>query len=129
MDLVVNATSLSRSGLSDFLLQRVSAVVLGLYALCIVGFLIVNPDVDQIRWVQYMTSPVMLIFGTLAILSFAVHAWIGMWTVGTDYLSEHKMGKHASFWRLLYQVFVVVIVFTYLLFGLGILWRLPAILL
>lgn len=127
MDLVVNATSLSRSGLSDFLLQRITAVVLGLYALCIVGFLVANPDVDQIRWVQYMTSPVMLIFGTLAILSFAVHAWIGMWTVGTDYLSEHKMGRHASLLRLLYQCFVVLVVLTYLLFGLGVLWRLPAI--
>lgn len=125
--MVVNATSFSRSGLTDFLLQRVTAVVLGLYALCIIGFLVANPDVDQIRWVRYMTSPVMLVFGTLTILSFAVHAWIGMWTVGTDYLSEHKMGKYASLVRLLYQGFVVLVVFTYLLIGLGVLWRLPAI--
>ena len=127
MDLVVNATSFSRSGLSDFLLQRVTAIVLGLYALCIVGFLIANPDLDQIQWVSYMTSPAMLVFGTLAILSFAIHVWIGMWTVGTDYLSEHKMGKHASFLRLLYQGVVVLLVFSYLLLGLGVLWRLPAI--
>ena len=37
--LVTNVASFGRSGLADFVLQRVSAVVVGLYALCLVGFL------------------------------------------------------------------------------------------
>ncbi len=120
--MVVSATSLSRSGLTDFLLQRVSAVVLGLYGLCIVGFLVFNPDVDQAGWIRYMTSPPMLAFGTLAIVELGVHAWIGMWTVGTDYLNEHKIGKYATVIRLLYQSIVVLVVFIYFVWGLGVLW-------
>ena len=41
--MVKSATSLTRSGLSDFLLQRVTAIVLGLYTVCVVGFLVVTP--------------------------------------------------------------------------------------
>ena len=36
--MVTSATSLTRSGLSDFVVQRVSAVILALYTLCVVGF-------------------------------------------------------------------------------------------
>ena len=123
--MVVSATSLSRSGLTDFLLQRVSAIVLGLYGLCIVGFLLANPEVDYDAWVQYMASPVMLLFGTLSIVSLGVHAWIGMWTIGTDYLSEHKMGRRAVFLRLIYQGLVALSIVVYLLVGLAILWQFP----
>lgn len=123
--MVVSATSLSRSGLADFLLQRVSAVILGLYGLCIVGFLLVNPDTDYDAWVQYVASPVMLVFGTLSLVSLGIHAWIGMWTIGTDYLSEHKMGRHAVFLRLMYQGVTALLIFVYLLVGLAVLWQLP----
>ena len=43
--MVTNVTSFSRSGLSDFLIQRFSAVILGLYALCVVSFFVVNPNI------------------------------------------------------------------------------------
>ena len=42
---VTNVTSFGRSGLSDFVIQRVTAVVIALYVLCIAGFFIVNPNV------------------------------------------------------------------------------------
>ena len=120
--MVVNATSLSRSGLSDFLLQRLTAVVIGLYCLCIVGFLLLNPNPSYAMWMAYQSSGVMLVFSTLTILAICIHAWIGMWTVGTDYLSENQLGKRATFWRLTYQYIVVLAIFGYGLWGIAMLW-------
>ena len=36
--MVMQALSFSRSGLTDFVIQRVSAVILGAYSLCLLGF-------------------------------------------------------------------------------------------
>ena len=35
---VTNVTSLTRSGLSDFVIQRVSAVIMAVYTLCVLGW-------------------------------------------------------------------------------------------
>jgi len=82
--MVKSATSLTRSGLSDFLLQRVTAIVLGLYTVCVVGFLVVTPGVSYEQWLAYQGSGAMRLFSTLAVLATAGHAWVGMWTIGTD---------------------------------------------
>ena len=45
--MVKNVTSLSRSGLSDFVLQRFSAAVMALYTLCVLGFFLVTPELSH----------------------------------------------------------------------------------
>jgi len=91
--LVTSITSFGRSGLSDFLLQRASAVVLGLYALCVVSWLLLNPQAsyEELGW--YFGSLPMRLFSTLALFSLLAHAWIGMWTVGTDYIRKLMFGR------------------------------------
>lgn len=120
--LVVNVTSLSRSGVADFLLQRVSAVFLVVYAGCIVWCVLVHPDLEYAQWVAFMHSPVMLILGTLTLLSWGIHAWIGMWTVGTDYLNEHHIGKFATVIRVVYQFGVISLIVVYFVLGFIIIW-------
>ncbi|MHC9036599.1 succinate dehydrogenase, hydrophobic membrane anchor protein, partial [Cobetia marina] len=41
--MVNNITNFSRSGLSDWVLQRVSAVVLAAYSVFMVGYLLLHP--------------------------------------------------------------------------------------
>lgn len=120
--MVVNATSFSRSGVADFLLQRVSAVVLTVYVGCIVWFVLSHPSLDYTHWLAFMRSPAMLIFGTLTLLSWGIHAWIGMWTVGTDYLNEHHLGKFATVLRLVYQFGVSSLIVVYFVLGFIVIW-------
>ena len=120
--LVVSATSFSRSGVADFLLQRVSAVVLAVYSGCIVWCVLVHPDLEYADWVAYVRSPAMVLLGTLLLLSWGIHSWIGMWTVGTDYLNEHHIGKFATVIRLVYQFGVISLIVVYLVLGLVIIW-------
>ena len=121
--MVTNVTSLGRSGLSDFVLQRVSAVILAAYALCITGFFVVT-DVDHASLVGFFSTSAMTVFTTLAVVSFAVHAWIGMWTIGTDYIQVHHVGGIATVLRIVYQFACLAIIFLFLLWTLSTVWSL-----
>jgi len=122
--MVKNVTSFSRSGLSDFVFQRVSAAIMALYTLCVLGFFLANPELTYIDLVSYFGSAPMLVFSTLLVLSTAAHAWIGMWTVGTDYIREHYFGAHATAFRLFYQAGCVAIIFGYVVWALQLFWSL-----
>jgi len=120
---VTNVTSFGRSGLSDFVVQRVSAVIIALYALCIVGFFLLNPGVSYETLAGYFGSLPMKMFSTLAVFATAAHAWIGMWTVGTDYIRGHYFGARATAIRIVYQFGCLFILFVYVLWALQIFWR------
>jgi succinate dehydrogenase / fumarate reductase membrane anchor subunit len=122
--MVKNVLSLSRSGLSDFVIQRVTAMILTLFVLCVVGFFIANPGMDYVTLRAYFASTPMKIFSILAVLATVAHAWIGMWTVGTDYIREHYFGAHATSFRVVYQLGCLLILFVYALWGINIFWSL-----
>jgi len=117
-----SATSFSRSGLSDWLIQRVSAYILGAYFLFIVGYLLCNKGVDFSTWYALMSCTAMRIFTLLAILALAAHAWVGLWTVFTDYITERQMGPKAAVIRLVFQTGMALSVFVYVVWGIQILW-------
>ncbi len=121
--MVTNVTSFSRSGLSDFVVQRVTAVVIAMYVLCLTGFFVANPAVDFDTLRSFFGSLPMRMFSTLAVLATAAHAWIGMWTVGTDYLRAHYFGRRATVVRIVYQFAVIGVLFIYTLWALQIFWR------
>lgn len=122
--MVTNVTSLTRSGLADFVVQRVSAVVIALYALCVFGFYLVNADLTHVQLVRYFSSTPMVLFSTLTVLATAAHAWIGMWTIGTDYIGPHYFGAHALTFRLLYQSACALVIFVYVVWALQLFWSL-----
>ncbi|MEJ2088154.1 MAG: succinate dehydrogenase, hydrophobic membrane anchor protein [Gammaproteobacteria bacterium] len=122
--MVTNVTSLTRSGLSDFVVQRVTAVVLTLYTLCVVGFFLVNPGMTYERLVGYFSSTPIVLFSTLMVLSTAAHAWIGMWTIGTDYIRDHYFGRHSTAFRMVYQGGCLMILFIYVVWALQLFWSL-----
>ena len=117
-----SATNFSRSGVSDWILQRVSAVILAVYFVVIIGWLIFASEVSYSTWHDFMTCTVMRIFSLWAIVSLAAHAWIGMWTVFTDYLTVRQMGSKASFIRLFAQIGMALVIFVYVVWGIMILW-------
>jgi succinate dehydrogenase / fumarate reductase membrane anchor subunit len=65
-----------------------------------------------------------VIFSTLAVLSTAAHAWIGMWTIGTDYIRDHYFGRHSTAFRMVYQAGCLMILFLYVVWGLDLFWSL-----
>ena len=120
--MVKNITNLSRSGLYDWMLQRVSAIILAAYTLFIGGFLLTTPDVDYQQWSDLFEQTWVRIFTLLTILSIAAHAWIGMWTVTTDYLNSRALGSKSVLIRFPVQLVCFVVVFSYIVWGIQILW-------
>lgn len=122
--MVTNATSFARSGLADFIIQRITAVIIGVYAVVVVLFFIANPNVDHGELTAWFGSFGMQVSTTAAVLSTAAHAWIGLWTVGTDYLLPGHIGSSATAVRFIYQLGCIVILFVYVLWAMNLVWSL-----
>jgi len=118
--MVTSVTSFGRSGLSDWLVQRVSSVILLAYFVCIGGSLL--GGTNFLEWKAMFDQTGMRIFTLLTILSLAAHAWIGMWAVGTDYITERLMGAKGNVLRLAYQIGCNLVIFIYVIWGIQILW-------
>jgi len=120
--MVTQVLSLTRSGLADFVVQRLTAVILALYAFCVLGFFLVTP-VNYEALTGYFWSTPMQAFSTLATLSIAAHGWIGMWTIGTDYLRPAHIGAAATTVRFAYQLICLLALFVYLIWSLRLIWH------
>ncbi len=120
--MVTSVTGLSRSGVADWLIQRVSAVILGVYFIGLLGYLLLNPDLDYAQWQALFSSTWMRIASLLALVSLCAHAWVGLWTISTDYLTVAMIGKYANVLRFLFQAACILLIFIYLVWGIQILW-------
>ncbi|UVW33825.1 succinate dehydrogenase, hydrophobic membrane anchor protein [SAR92 clade bacterium H455] len=120
--MVTNVTSLGRSGLSDWLIARVSAYVMTAYLIFIVGYLMLTPELNYTQWAALNSSLPMRMFSLLTILSIAAHAWIGMWCVLTDYITVRLIGPKATALRIIFQLGMIAITLLYVIWAIDILW-------
>ena len=120
--MVTNATNFSRSGLSDWIIQRFSAVILAAYTLFVLAVLLSMPELNYESWREVFSKNSVRLFSVIALLALGGHTWVGMWTVGTDYLTDRQLGGKGTFIRLIYQSFCVLLIAVYLLWGIQIFW-------
>jgi succinate dehydrogenase / fumarate reductase, membrane anchor subunit len=122
--MVTSVTSFGRSGLYDWLIQRVGGVVMAAYLVFIVAYLATNPDLTYEQWQSLFGQLWVRVFSFVTLLSFIAHAWIGLWAVLTDYLTVRLMGDKATVLRVLAQVVLGGVSVTYLIWGIEIIWGL-----
>lgn len=102
-------------GLRDWLVQRVSAVVMALYSVFIVVYLLLQPRFDYDTWIEMFSSQTIRTLTLLFLLSLYYHAWIGVRDIVMDYV------KPASI-RLVIHVLVVLALLLYVIWSVEILW-------
>ena len=110
------------SGASDWLVQRISALILGCYFLTLVGFFLYSEEINFSVWTGFFNNIFIKIFTMLAILCAGLHGWIGMWTVGGDYLQEHHFGPIAGPIRRAYLGLCIVLACAYVVLATFIVW-------
>lgn len=110
-----NITSLTQNGLRDWLIQRVSAIILGIYSIFILIFLAGTHPVTFDAWHALFHSGVVKAFTFIALISLVGHSWIGLWTVFTDYVKPYLL-------RVTLEVSLVIALLVYLAWGIVILW-------
>lgn len=113
--MVRNVAGLGSTGLRDWLVQRVSAVIIGLYSLYLLGFLWFHPALQFADWQGLFQLQWFRMFTLLTVVSVVGHAWVGMWTVATDYL-------HPVSVRLVFEVAVILALLVYLAWAIEIVW-------
>lgn len=102
-------------GLRDWLVQRISAVVMALYALFITGYALAQPHLDYDSWTRMFSSNILRSFTLLAMLALYYHAWIGVRDIVMDYVKPAGV-------RLVIHVLVILALILYFFWSVQILW-------
>lgn len=102
-------------GLRDWLVQRVTAVVMAVYTVFMAGCLLLGDHAGYAGWKQIFASTGAKTFTLLFLLSVFYHAWIGVRDIVMDYV------KPASI-RLMIHVLVILALVLYVIWSVQILW-------
>lgn len=113
--MLISITTLNASGLRDWFVQRVTAVLLASYAILMATFIIKHSPMSYDVWHVFFSQTWVKIFTVFILFSLLFHAWIGMWIVSTDYLKKACV-------RITLQVVGIFALFASLLIGVMIVW-------
>jgi succinate dehydrogenase / fumarate reductase, membrane anchor subunit len=102
-------------GLRDWLIQRITAVVMAVYCVTMAGYLLMQPYLDYDVWTALFSSQTVRTFSLLFLLSLFYHAWVGIRDIVMDYV------KPASV-RLVIHVLVILALLLYVIWSVEILW-------
>jgi len=113
--MVGRVASGARYGIKDWLIQRLSAVVMVVYTLFMVGYLWWRPVSDFADWQQLFHSLPIRLFSLLFLFSLFLHAWLGMRDIFMDYI-------HPTLIRLGLHTLVILALVAYAAWAIQILW-------
>tara|TARA_Y100000814_G_scaffold52936_1_gene32898 strand:- start:1329 stop:1697 length:369 start_codon:yes stop_codon:yes gene_type:complete len=113
---------LRHRGVLEWVIQRVSAVLLALYSVGIISFLITHPNLDFESWNALHETQSVRVFSLLTLLGLCAHMWIGMWTVITDYLTPLHLGASANTVKGLCQIVIITLIIFYAIWGTFVFW-------
>ncbi len=102
-------------GWRDWLVQRISAVVMALYTLLLVILLLWNGGLDYEAWKAIFAHSLFRLATFVFMLSLLWHAWIGVRNISMDYLKPIPV-------RLTFQCVVVALLVAYAGWTIQVLW-------
>ncbi|HEV8095219.1 MAG TPA: succinate dehydrogenase, hydrophobic membrane anchor protein [Burkholderiales bacterium] len=103
-------------GLRDWLAQRITAVVMGVYSVILVALLLSGGPVDYAAWKALFAQGWMRVATLLFAVSVAWHMWVGVRDILMDYVRPDGA-------RLALQVLTLLTIAAYLAWTIQILWR------
>ncbi|UAJ66151.1 succinate dehydrogenase, hydrophobic membrane anchor protein [Candidatus Schneideria nysicola] len=82
-----NESALKIKGSYEWLLMRVTALIICAYLLYLLIFLS-KGGITYEDWYSFFSLSITKIFTSFSIFAIVLHAWIGMWQVITDYIQS-----------------------------------------
>ena len=76
-------------GLKDWLIQRITAVIMLFYTIFLIIVLLLLPK-DYSNWQKFFSNFIVELFTQITFLALVMHAWIGVRDIWMDYI------KHAG---------------------------------
>jgi len=102
-------------GLRDWLIQRITAILMALYSVSITGYLLMHPNLDYNNWTGLFSGQTVRTFTLLFLLSLFYHAWVGIRDIVMDYVNSAAA-------RLTVHVLVILALLLYAMWSVEILW-------
>jgi len=102
-------------GLRDWLIQRITAVVMAVGSVAMAGYLLLQPHLNYDIWIALFSSQTVCAFTLLFLLSLFYHAWIGIRDIVMDYVKPAGV-------RLVIHVLVILALLFYTIWSVQILW-------
>jgi len=102
-------------GLSDWLMQRITGVVITLYVLLLLGILLFKPGMDLQGWSELFGRTAFRLVTFAALVSVFLHAWVGMRNILMDYAKPTSV-------RLALQTIVICALIAYSGWTIQVLW-------
>ncbi len=99
----------------DWLLQRLTAVVMAVYTVLLLAIVLWNGGIDYPLWTQLFAHAGFKLASFLFMVALLYHAWIGMRDILMDYIKPAGT-------RLLLETVTVVVLIAYLGWTLQLLW-------
>ena len=104
-----------KRGFRDWVIQRVTAVFLAFYFAYLLAVLFLQHDAGYQYWNTLFSNTWLKVLSVIALLAIAWHAWIGLWTVLTDYVKSVPL-------RRFLEVLICASFFVYIVWGMWLLW-------
>ncbi len=102
-------------GLRDWLIQRITAILMAVYFVVLAAYLLMQPDFGYDAWTGLFSSLAVRTFTLLFMLSLFYHAWVGIRDIVMDYVKSAAV-------RLVIHVLVVLALLLYAIWSVEILW-------
>ena len=102
-------------GLKDWLIQRLTAVVMAVYTLLVLGVALWNGGIDYALWTALFANRAFKLASFLFIVALLYHAWIGARDIYMDYIKPTGL-------RLFLEALSVVLLVAYLGWAMQLLW-------
>ena len=109
------ATVGAHYGLTDWLAQRVTAIVMTVYVLLLLGVVLWNGGLDYATWRSLFANGAFKVATFLFMAALVYHAWVGAREIYMDYVKPVGV-------RLALQVITIVALVAYLGWTIQILW-------
>ena len=113
--MVSHTASGAHYGLRDWLMQRITAVIMAVFVISLAGFFIWHTPLQFSDWKQLFRHDAMRYFTLLFFLSLYLHAWVGIRDILMDY-------AHSTLLRLALHSVVIVLLIIYFMWTVRILW-------
>ena len=84
--MVKSVLGVNHQGLTDWKIQRLTAIYMALYTVFFFAYLIMHSGLSYADWHALFACQGLKVATILMLLAVLYHAWIGMWTVYTDYI-------------------------------------------
>lgn len=113
--MVKSVLGVNHQGLRDWIIQRVSAIFMALYSISLIVYILCHPGLSFAEWHYLFSTSWMKIATILFLLCLMGHAWIGIWTIFTDYVKPFVL-------RSILNLLVLLMLAACFIWGILILW-------